>query len=140
LVTLAGQIGVGSILGGSLFSLPADERFYAGGGRSVRGYPYKTISPLRDGHPIGGRSMLELSFELRWKFAENMGMVGFLDGGSAFESSYPDFGEDLLWGAGTGFRYFTPIGPLRVDVGFPLNRRDHLDDSFELYISIGQAF
>jgi translocation and assembly module TamA len=67
-------------------------------------------------------------------------MVTFLDGGSAFESTFPDSSENLQWAAGLGFRYFTAIGPLRLDVGFPLNRRKDIDDAFQIYLSIGQAF
>ena len=71
---------------------------------------------------------------------EDYGLVTFVDGGSAFNSAYPDFEEDLLWGAGLGFRYFTDFGPLRADVALPLNKRDGVDDDFQLYFSIGQAF
>ncbi len=136
----ASQIGVGSLVGDSLKSLPADERFYAGGGGSIRGYPYQMVSPLQDNHPIGGRSILELSFELRMQLSKHFGFVTFLDGGAAFESVLPDSSEDLLWGTGVGLRIFTPIGPFRLDVGFPLNKREAIDDSVQIYISIGQAF
>jgi translocation and assembly module TamA len=81
-----------------------------------------------------------LSFEVRWNLTETIGVVGFIDGGNAFDSHVPDFSEDLLWSVGGGFRYFTPIGPLRLDVGFPLDRRRGIDDAFQIYISIGQAF
>ncbi|MFB3788535.1 MAG: autotransporter assembly complex family protein [bacterium] len=137
---LAGQIGLGSITGAPLLSLPADERFYGGGGGSIRGYPYQSVSPLIGNSPIGGRSIIELSFELRARITENIGGVAFLDGGSAFEPQIPDFSQSLLWGAGVGLRYYTPIGPVRLDVGFPLNRRDGIDDAFQIYVSVGQAF
>ncbi len=137
---LAGQLGLGAITGAPLMSLPADERFYGGGGGSIRGYPYQSVSPLIGNSPIGGRSIMELSFELRARITENIGVVAFLDGGSAFASQIPDFSEDVLWGAGAGFRYYTPIGPVRLDVGFPLNRRDGIDDAFQIYVSVGQAF
>mgnify|MGYP001013392415 CR=1 FL=1 len=121
--------------------IPADLRFYAGGGGSIRGYPYQSVGPIiHKDHPVGGKSLLELSAEARVKITQNFGLVGFLDGGSAFESSYPDFKEDLLWGAGLGLRYYTPIGPLRLDVGVPLDRRPEIDDPFQIYVSIGQAF
>jgi len=95
---------------------------------------------LTGNHPIGGRSIVELSFELRTRITETIGVVAFLDGGAAFESQFPDFSEDLLWGAGVGLRYFTPIGPVRLDVGFPLNRRPGIDDAVQVYVSVGQAF
>ncbi|MBI1389775.1 MAG: BamA/TamA family outer membrane protein [bacterium] len=136
----AARIGLGSIVGAPSDSLPADERFYAGGGGSIRGYPYQTVSPLIGNDPIGGRSIIELSFELRWRLSQSIGLVFFVDGGDAFESSVPDFSDNLLWGTGVGFRYFTPIGPVRLDVGVPLNRRPGIDDPFQIYVSIGQSF
>jgi translocation and assembly module TamA len=121
--------------------IPADLRYYAGGGGSVRGYAYQSAGPIAGkDHPLGGKSLIELGAEARVKITRNIGLVGFLDGGSAFESSYPDFQEDLLWGAGIGLRYHTPIGPLRLDVAVPLNRRPEIDDPFQVYVSIGQAF
>jgi len=82
-----------------------------------------------------------MSLETRFKLTESLGMVVFLDGGSAFEAAYPDPGqEDLLWGTGLGFRYFSPIGPFRVDVGIPINKRSGVDNSFQVYMSVGQAF
>ena len=68
------------------------------------------------------------------------GLVAFLDGGNTYETVYPDPGKGILAGAGLGLRVFTPIGPFRVDVATPLYRRDKVDDVFQLYISIGQAF
>jgi translocation and assembly module TamA len=138
---LAGRASLGAINGASLLDIPADERFYAGGGGSIRGYAYQSVGPLdEDDDPIGGRSVLELSAELRLKLTDRIGMVTFLDGGSAFESTFPDSSENLQWAAGLGFRYFTAVGPLRLDVGFPLNRRKDIDDAFQIYVSIGQAF
>jgi translocation and assembly module TamA len=98
------------------------------------------VGPLLQAEPIGGRSLLELSFEVRLKITETIGMVTFLDGGSAFGDVFPDFNESLRWGTGLGFRYFTAVGPIRLDLGIPLNRRDGIDKSFQIYISLGQAF
>jgi translocation and assembly module TamA len=140
-VVLAGRASLGTINGAALLRLPADERFYAGGGGSIRGYAYQSVGPLdEDDDPIGGRSVLELSAELRFKLTDRLGMVTFLDGGSAFATTVPGSSKDLHWAAGLGFRYFTPIGPLRLDVGFPLDRRKDIDDAFQIYVSIGQAF
>lgn len=141
LVVFAARAGLGSIAGAERDAVPADLRFYAGGGGSVRGYPYQTLGPLADDKdPIGGRSLLEINAELRYRVTRNIGLVAFLDGGSAFESSTPDFSEDVLWGAGLGLRYHTPIGPLRLDVAVPLQKRDEIDDWLQVYVSIGQAF
>jgi translocation and assembly module TamA len=140
LLTLAGKVSIGVIEGSGLVSIPADERFYAGGGGSIRGYAYQSVGPLVAGDPIGGQSLIELSAEVRVKLTDHLGLVGFLDGGSAFADTIPDSSQDLRWGSGAGLRYFTPIGPLRFDVAVPLNRRPEIDDSFQIYISLGQAF
>jgi len=141
-VVLAGRVGLGSITGIARDDVPADERFYAGGGGSIRGFGYQLAGELDENDdPVGGRSLLEMSLETRFKLTESLGMVVFLDGGSAFEAAYPDPGqEDLLWGTGLGFRYFSPIGPFRVDVGVPINKRSGVDNSFQFYMSVGQAF
>lgn len=137
---LAGRAAVGTILGTDRDSVPADLRFYSGGGGSIRGFAFQLAGPLVGEDPVGGKSMLELGMELRTKVTEKIGLVAFADGGSAFESSLPDFSETLRWGAGVGVRYFTPIGPLRLDFAVPLNPREGIDDPFQIYLSIGQAF
>lgn len=134
------RLTAGSISGTSLNSVPADIRYYAGGGQSVRGYEYQSISPRDDNSIIGGMSLMETSLELRGRLNRIFGLVLFVDGGSAFEEQVPDFSESFRWGTGGGFRYFSPVGPLRFDVGVPLNRRVGIDDSWQFYISIGQAF
>jgi translocation and assembly module TamA len=139
-IVLAGRVAAGSIAGSDVAGAPADLRFYAGGGGSIRGYPYQKVGPLRDGEPIGGRSVFEISGELRFKVTKTIGFVVFLDGGSAFESTYPDMKEALRWGTGPGLRYYTPIGPVRLDIGFPINRRVGIDDVIQVYVSVGQAF
>ena len=139
-LVLAGKAVVGSMTGAARDSIPADERFYSGGGGSIRGYPYQSVGPRDGAEPLGGRSLLEVSCELRLKLGADFGLVTFIDGGSAFASSGPDFGDDVLWGTGLGFRYFTGIGPVRLDVGIPLDRREGIDDAFQVYVSLGQAF
>lgn len=138
ILALRGRLG--SISGASTASIPADERFYAGGGGSIRGFPYQEVGPQNNGDPFGGRSLIELSSELRWKLHDPFGAALFLDGGQVWKDSLPDPGGDLAWGVGFGLRYFTELGPLRLDLGFPLNPEDHIDDAFQVYISIGQAF
>ena len=138
---LAGRAALGSISGTSRDAMPPDIRFYAGGGGSIRGYPFQSVSPLDpENVPDGGRSLIEFSAELRWKITETLGLVTFLDGGGAFEPAYPDFSTALRYGAGAGVRYYTPIGPLRLDVAVPLNRRPDIDSAVQVYLSIGQAF
>lgn len=138
--TLALRASVGSLTGAPLESIPADQRFYVGGGGSVRGYPYQTVGELTDGEADGGKSFAETSVELRLHATENWGAVVFADGGYAYAEELPEFGEQFLWGAGLGLRYFTRFAPIRFDVAFPLNRREDVDNRFQLYISFGQAF
>lgn len=137
---LAGFAGIGSIVGASTERLPADQRLYVGGGGSVRGFGYQRAGPLASNNlPTGGTSSLEFGAELRVKITETIGIVPFFDAGSAYRTILPNPGTDLFYGAGIGGRYYTPIGPLRLDVAFPINRRSS-DSAFQLYISIGQAF
>ena len=139
-VVLAARGRLGSIFGDSRSSVPANMRFYAGGGGSVRGYGFRMVGPL-DEHddPIGGRSVVEIGAEVRIKVTDTIGVVPFVDGGQVFEDIYPSFDEAPLWAAGLGLRYYTAVGPLRLDFAFPLNPRS-VDDSFQFYVSIGQAF
>ncbi len=130
---------VGSVQGASTFQLPPDERFYAGGGGTVRGYKYQSIGPrFRDNRPVGGTALAAGTVEFRQRFGESFGAAVFVDAGQVDASSTP-FGGSLRAGAGVGARYYTPIGPIRLDVAVPLNKQRN-DDTFELYIGIGQAF
>ncbi len=136
---LAGRVAAGSIVGASLASIPADRRFYAGGGGSVRGYAYQGVGPEdASGQPTGGRSFAESSVEMRIAVNDKFGIVPFIDAGTVSQELVPDF-SDVRVGAGLGLRYLTGFGPLRVDVGFPLNPRPG-DPKFGLYAGIGQAF
>ncbi|HYG91294.1 MAG TPA: autotransporter assembly complex family protein [Azospirillum sp.] len=134
------RAGVGSIVGTTLSDIPPDRRLYAGGGGSVRGFGFQRAGP-RDqfGDPTGGRALLELGAEMRIKVTETIGVVPFVDAGTVYDRSFPDFSEPLRVGAGLGLRYFTDFGPLRVDVGIPLNP-DRGDSRWQLYLSLGQAF
>lgn len=130
----------GIILSESLERVPANERLYAGGGGSVRGYAERFVGPLDAfNDPVGGRSALELAVELRARVWGDLGAVAFVDAGAVSTKMFPDFDEDLQVAAGLGLRYYSPAGPIRVDVAFPLNPRD-VDDAFQFYFSIGQAF
>ena len=138
--TFAVKLAIGTISGVARQQVPADLRFYAGGGGSVRGYPYQSLGDLTDKTPDGGRSFTELALETRVHFSENWGAVVFLDGGYAYPEELPPFGQDLLWGTGLGLRYLTDFAPIRFDIAVPLNRREGIDDAFQVYVSIGQAF
>lgn len=137
---LATRARLGAMAGEERDDIPADIRFYGGGGGSIRGYRFQTVSPLEGDDPIGGRSLAEFSIELRRRISETLGIVAFVDAGGAFESPWPDFSGGLRYGAGLGVRYYTPLGPLRFDLAVPLNKRDKIDDAFQIYLSIGHAF
>jgi translocation and assembly module TamA len=138
-VTLAGRIRLGTILGADRDRIAPSRRFYAGGGGSVRGYGFQRLGP-RDpvfDDPIGGRSLTEFAVEARIRRG-NWGIVPFLDGGNISTSPLPKF-DNLRFGAGVGVRYHTRFGPIRVDVGTPLNPRSG-DSRVAVYVSLGQAF
>ncbi|MCB1376374.1 MAG: BamA/TamA family outer membrane protein, partial [Rhodobacteraceae bacterium] len=136
---LAGRVAGGSILGAPLTAVPADRRFYSGGGGSVRGYAYQGIGPRdANGTPTGGLSYAETSVEMRIKINDSFGIVPFVDAGTVSTKQFPDF-SDVRIGAGLGIRYLTPFGPLRIDAAVPINRRTG-DPRFGIYAGIGQAF
>ncbi len=136
---LAGRVATGSIFGASLEQIPADRRFYVGGGGSVRGYEYQGIGPKDpDGNPIGGRSYMELSTELRVQVTETIGIVPFIDAGAVSEDEFLG-SAGFKVGAGVGLRYLTPFGPLRIDAAVPLNPGPD-DPDFGIYAGVGQAF
>lgn len=137
---LAGWVQAGTILGANARDVPADKRFYAGGGGSVRGYGYQKAGPVdQAGDPIGGRSLLAFGTELRMRVYEDFGIVPFIEAGNVYPDALPTGGR-FHWGAGLGFRYYTPIGPVRLDFAVPLNPRSGIDDPFQIYLSLGQAF
>jgi len=143
---LAGRARVGSIVGAEASETPPSLLFFAGGGGSVRGYAYQSIGvdvpdPDDPGETIvaGGRGLAELSGEFRARIGENFGAVAFVDGGLvSADANFTGF-DDLRVGVGLGARYFTPVGPLRVDLAAPIDPRPQ-DDAVALYIGIGQAF
>lgn len=139
---LALKVQLGSIIGASQHAIPTPERFFAGSESALRGYHYETVSPLEkeENKPIGGRSIWTNSLELRNRVGKDFGWVVFYDFGNVYKRSWPEFGNRILQSTGLGIRYHTPIGPLRLDLAVPLNRRKKLDSMFEVYFSIGQSF
>ena len=141
-VVLAGRVRVGTIFGADRDDIAPSRRFYAGGGGSVRGYGYQRLGPRDvDGDPIGGRSLAEFALEARIRlkaFGGNFGIVPFFDGGSLSTESMPDL-KDWQLGAGLGVRYYSSFGPIRVDVGTPLNPQSG-DSKVAVVVSLGQAF
>jgi len=139
-LVLAFRGSAGAIIGAELEEIPADERFFAGGGGSIRGIPFQLAGALENGEPTGGRSVLEANAEVRYQIFDNVEGVLFLDGGAAFADELPEVGNAWQYGTGAGVRYLTPVGPIRLDVGVPIDKRAGIDDAWQLYISIGQAF
>jgi translocation and assembly module TamA len=137
---LAARILEGVAKGASEFSLPPDQRFYGGGSSTIRGYRYQSVGPQFPGtnDPIGGTEIEAGSIEFRQRFAGNFGAAAFVDGGQVTASA-GGVPNDFRIGVGLGLRYYTPIGPIRVDVAVPTKKRSG-DDDFELYIGLGQAF
>jgi translocation and assembly module TamA len=138
-VVLAGRTRLGTILGAPRDQVAPSRRFYAGGGASVRGYGFQSIGPRDPNNdPIGGRSLAEFALEARVKLFGNIGVVPFLDAGNIYTAALPDF-SGLRYGAGVGLRYYSNFGPIRVDVGTPINPQAG-DTRVAVYVSLGQAF
>ena len=137
---VAGRVQTGFVFGADLDTLPASRRFFAGGGGSARGFEYQSLGPIEPNtnDPTGGRGLLESSAELRWSGNGSLGYAAFVDAATVSGNQSPAF-DDLRFAVGVGLRYQTPIGPIRVDLATPLDRRSG-EDPVQLYINIGQAF
>ena len=131
--------------GASQFSLPPDQRFYAGGSGTIRGYRYQSVGPISTtAIPIGGTAINAGTVEFRQRIGTNFGTAFFLDAGNVSQNLSPLNGQPKF-GRRRGLRYYTPIGPIRLDFAVPLatphGPGDHNpDDAFEIYIGLGQAF
>ncbi len=139
---LAGRVLAGRNTGANLFDIPPDQRFYAGGSATVRGYRFQSVGPaFPSGNPTGGTQVMAGSLEFRQRIGTSWGAVAFVDAGevSATEAPTGSGGGQTRVGVGLGVRYYTAIGPIRVDIALPTSRPAK-SDAFELYIGIGQAF
>ena len=133
---IASRLIGGVAEGASQFSLPPDQRFYAGGSGTVRGYRYQSVGPqFSNGDPEGGTSMQAVNLELRQRVGEKFGFVLFADAGGVASASQSVYRV----GVGMGVRYYTSIGPIRLDIAVP-TRRLRNSGRFEVYIGLGQAF
>lgn len=164
-LTVAARLNAGAIFYTQPDSLPSNIRFYSGGTNSVRGWTRQSLGPGRPGFdddgefssyvPVGGRAMFTFNLELRKQlsgFLRNVGLAAFLDGGQVWRSVSRMEERPVQFGAGGGFRYQSPIGPVRVDVAYKLNPteqdlniyngRDYGSpwDRIGIHFSIGQAF
>lgn len=136
---VAGRLRVGRIFNGTVDEIPASQRFYAGGGGSVRGFPYQAVGPrLSDNTPRGGVFLFESSLEARRDLTPKWGMAVFVDAGAVGSSGPIDF-QDLAVGAGVGVRYNLGFAPIRIDLATPVARRKG-EPVVQVYLSIGQSF
>jgi translocation and assembly module TamA len=135
----------------SQFSMPPDQRFYAGGSATVRGFQYQSIGPqFNNGIPTGGTALEAGTAEFRQRFGENFGAAFFVDAGQVTATTRPLQGTPSV-GYGSGLRYYTPIGPIRLDVALPSKRPTRCPTNsnppeagtcsgFEIYVGLGQVF
>ncbi len=137
---LALRMQLGSIAGTRRENVPLPKLFLGGSEDELRGYKYQTVSPLKGTKPLGGRSAIFGSAEMRIRIMEKIGVVPFIDVGSVTNAEMPSFDAKWFTSVGLGLRYFAFFGPLRFDIGFPLNRRKSIDSSFQIYASVGQSF
>jgi translocation and assembly module TamA len=156
---LAARALIGSAEGASVDSLPPDQRFYGGGSASIRGYPYQSVGPYfpilscpppalkgctpsvtgYTTYPIGATTISAATLEFRQRLSGNFGAAFFVDGGQVGPNLTLK-PTDLFVGIGAGVRYYTPIGPIRLDFAVPLKRYDSDPEAFQIYIGLGQAF
>ena len=128
--------------------LPASERFFAGGDTTVRGFALDQLGTPetidQNGFPIGGNAVVILNSELRVPLFGGVGLVGFLDAGNVFARTADLDLTQLRSTVGFGVRYRSPVGPIRIDMGFKVKRKElvrgTLETPFAVHISLGQAF
>jgi len=148
-VVLASRLQLGNIrpFGSDEDNVPFSKRYFLGGATSIRGWGRYEVSPLSDGFPVGGDSMLAWSEEVRVAVHGNLGAVAFMDAGNVWADSFGYRLNDLRYAIGPGLRYQTPIGPIRFDFGYQLNPTPELRVDgqpnfrrWRVHFSIGQAF
>ncbi|WP_239492866.1 outer membrane protein assembly factor [Luteitalea sp. TBR-22] len=149
-LVLAGRARVGTIEADGVLArnVPFFKRYFLGGSASLRGWGRFEIAPLTfSGNPIGGHSMFESSGELRVPAFGQLSVVAFVDAGNVWYESFDINLDDLRVDVGPGLRYRTPIGPVRVDLGYQVTRIEGLlvngepePRRWRIHFSIGQAF
>jgi outer membrane protein assembly factor BamA len=132
--------GIESFADTGYSGVPVFKRLFSGGSNSVRGFKFQELGPLDvDGDPVGGRSLFEGSIELRFPIWGRLRGVGFVDVGLVDRKSFHYRLGDLRESAGPGLRFSTPVGAIRFDVGFPLDRRDG-EDAYRIHLAVGNFF
>ncbi len=137
---LAARIKVGSVFGPPRDQVPTNFLYLSGGGGSIRGFGFNNVGIVEgSGDVSGGRSRLETSVEVRHKFTDTIGGVAFVDGGIVGKDPIIDFLQDFRVSVGVGARYYTSLGPIRLDIAVPINPKAG-DPDFGIFAGIGQAF
>jgi outer membrane translocation and assembly module TamA len=133
------KLGLGDAIGAE-DGYPLFERFYAGGEKSVRGYGRRRLGPITDSNdPLGGLSLLEGSIELRRPIWRELGGALFVDFGQVAPRPFDVRIANLNFAAGFGLSYTTPVGPVRLDIGFPFQKPPK-DRPWQIHFSIGAFF
>lgn len=131
--TLIGTVQYGVIQSNDYERVPASQRFFAGGDRSVRGFRYKDISPKNtDGEAIGGRFLEVVSLEYNYRFLDRWSAAVFSDAGRAFNN----YSDGYSVGAGVGLRWQSPVGPFRIDIATPIDDPDNTS-GIRVHLSLG---
>ena len=128
-MVFAGKVKAGTISEPT----PPFKHFFLGGAMSNRGYEYRDLGEHLGGYPIGGVSMIDASFESRYYLTDLFSVVGFFDT-SKLSQEVNDFSGEWYNAYGIGVRYLSIIGPLRLDIGYPL------EGAFAVHLGIGQVF
>jgi translocation and assembly module TamA len=138
---LAARLVVGLAQGAGEYSLPPDQRFYGGGSASIRGYAYQAVGPNfpYTDYPVGGTALVAGGAEFRQRFGQNFGAAFFVDGGQV-SNKLTVTPANVFVGVGAGVRYYTAIGPIRLDLAVPTKHTAIENQSFQVYIGLGQAF
>ncbi len=129
-------------------NVPFGKKYFLGGATSIRGWGRYEVSPLSgSGLPLGGDALVAFTSEIRATLTKSMGGVAFIDGGNVWTTAREIKLDELRYAAGLGLRYQTPVGPIRLDVGYQLNPIPNLlidgqpqQRRWRLHFSIGQAF
>jgi outer membrane protein insertion porin family len=141
---LSGRIGLAATFADEAPLLPLPERFFAGGDYGPRGFPVDGVGPKvvgTDGtlYPTGGNALVLGGAEMRYNLSRSFQLASFLDTGNVYLETRDVALQDLRWSAGLGFRYRTPIGPIRLDWGYVLDHEPGEARS-RFHLSIGHAF
>ena len=121
-------------------NIPYTERFFLGGNSSIRGFEQQMVGPLSaEGEPLGGNLRFYTNFELRFPIYSIIGGTLFLDMGNLWANVEESTISDIEKAAGLGITIDTPIGPARIDYGFPLGA-EYKNTSGQLHIAIAYAF